>query len=231
MAKFIELKNVGLFYNRKKSFLKNRNSQKFWALKDVSFHVNKGDVFGIIGKNGAGKSTLMSLLAGITNPDIGSLDIETEAISLLSLQAGFIPYISGRKNILLNGMLLGMEKAEISEHLAEIIDFSELGEFIDQPVGTYSSGMVARLGFSTAIFLNTEVILIDEVLGVGDASFRKKSEKILKEKMRQENITAIIVSHSEKTISDLCNSAVLIDKGKSIFFGATKDCLLNYNNL
>lgn len=218
MENIIELKNVGVRFSKRKSLLKAKSSKEFWPLKGVSFDVRKGEVLGVIGKNGAGKSTLLTLIAGIISPSEGKIINKTNSTSLLSLHAGFVPFLSGRKNIILSGMLLGLEKSQVLEKMDEIIEFSGLGDFIDEPVVNYSSGMKTRLGFSTAININPDVILIDEVLGVGDAEFRDKSEKALREKLAG-NTTAIIVSHSESTIKQLCDRVVYISGGKSRYCG------------
>lgn len=224
----IELNNVGVFYNIKGSFAKVQKQKKFWALQDISLKVYKGEVLGIIGKNGAGKSTLLSLLSGIIQADRGTVQINTKKVSLLSLQAGFVGYLSGRKNIYLSGMFLGLTKEYLDSKINEIIEFSELGDFIEQPVDTYSSGMKARLGFSTAINLSPDVILIDEVLGVGDESFKIKSSKYIKEKISHSNTTAVLVSHNQKLIEELCDRAIVIQKGTLVTEGGVKEAFESY---
>lgn len=227
----IEVKNVGIRFSRRKSLLKAKKSNDFWALKDISFEIKKGEVLGILGKNGAGKSTLLTLLAGIIAPTVGSIHLNTKNISLLSLQAGFVPFLSARKNIILSGMLLGFTKEEMLNRMDDIISFSELEEFIDEPVVNFSSGMKTRLGFATAINIDPDIILIDEVLGVGDASFKKKSKKVLKEKFIDGDKTAIIVSHSESTIRELCTRAILINKGVTVSSGNPEKVLEDYSKL
>ena len=221
----IEVRNVGVMFERKRSLLKANSSKKFWALKDVSFELKKGEVLGVLGKNGAGKSTLLSLLAGIIAPTKGVIESRTNNVSLLSLQAGFVPFLSGRKNIFLSGMLMGFSKKQMETMVEDIIDFSELADFIDEPVANYSAGMKTRLGFSTAIKIEPDVILIDEVLGVGDADFQKKSSQALKEKLKGD-MTAVIVSHNEKTISELCDRSILIKNGTNIDY-LTMDTTVN----
>jgi lipopolysaccharide transport system ATP-binding protein len=210
----IEMKNVGIAYNIRGSLLKAKKRKEFWALKDISLKLYKGEVLGVLGRNGAGKSTLLSLLSGIISPNRGEIISHVSKVSLLSLQTGFIPYLSGRKNIILSGMFLGIPKAKLEEKMEEIIAFAELGECIDQPVQNYSSGMKSRLGFATAIHIEPDVILIDEVLGVGDERFKKKSSKYMKEKLRDQGITAVLVSHSEKLVREICDRAVLIRDGE-----------------
>ena len=162
--KILQLDNVGISYNRRSGFF---GGDAFWALKDVSLSIYQGETLGIIGRNGAGKSTLLQLLAGIIKPNRGQFHTHIDyRASLLALQLGFIPYLSGRDNAVLSGMLMGMRRKEVEAKLQDIIDFAELGEFIDQPVITYSSGMSARLGFSVAYYADPDILLIDEVLGV-----------------------------------------------------------------
>ncbi len=226
----ISLENVGVKYQRRRSLLQVKKTDAFWALKNVSFEVKKDEVIGVIGKNGAGKSTLLSLMSQIIAPSSGRAVFNTEKISLLSLQAGFVPFLSGRKNIILGGMLYGLTRSEITRKIDEVIDFSEIRDFIDEPVITYSTGMKARLGFSVALALNPDVILIDEVLGVGDVQFKRKSTEALKERIKN-HMTAVIVSHSVRTISELCGRVVVINKGKSIFTGDTDQGLAIYESL
>jgi len=169
-----------------------------------------------------------SILSDIYAPDRGSI-IKKESckVSLLSLQAGFIPYLSGKKNIFINGLLLGMEKSYIEENLTHIIDFSELHDFIDEPVETYSAGMRARLGFSTALYMQPDIVLIDEVLGVGDKSFRQKSSTAIKSKIQQ-GMTAVIVSHNANTIRSLCDRVIWIEDGQVKADGPTEDVIKKY---
>lgn len=205
----IVLQNVGVAFKRGKSL---REGSAFEALKDVSFSINSGDSLGIIGRNGAGKTTLLRLLAGIYKPDRGMIIKQDIRTALLALQIGFDGELSGRVNAILSGMLLGFVKNEVESKLDRIIEFAELGSFIDQPVKTYSAGMRARLGFSVALELNPDVLLIDEVLGVGDAEFRKKSIAVMHEKLLSDQ-TIVLVSHDANTVKRLCNRAVWIEDG------------------
>jgi len=205
----ISLRNVGFNFWLKKSLFRK---ERFAALRDISFDLFHGESLGIIGRNGAGKTTLLRLLGGITRPDKGTLINNGVKTSLLSLQVGFDPQLSGLYNAILSGMLLGFTKKEIESKLYEIVKFAELEDFIDQPVRTYSSGMRARLGFSVAFHLDPDVLLIDEVLAVGDADFQKKSSRVIKEKIKS-NKTVVLVSHSTGTIRQLCNRAVWIEEG------------------
>lgn len=207
----LSLRNIGLSYTRRQGTFKR---SRFWALHDVSFDLYKGETLGIIGKNGVGKSTLLRLMAGIISPDRGELVFYQNGIkiSLISLQAGFNPNLSGRENAILSGMLLGASKSDVVEHMDDIIAFSELDDFIQDPVGTYSTGMRARLGFSVAYYVNPDVILLDEVLGVGDEKFRIKSTQAMKERIRSDK-TVVLVSHSVPLVRELCNRAIWIEDG------------------
>ncbi len=204
----IRLRNVGVSYWLRQSLFRRR---KFWALRDVSFDLYEGDSLGVIGKNGVGKSTLLRLLAGVMSPDCGTLENRGVSTSLLSLNLGFLPYLSGRENAILGGMFQGMSREEIESKMDAIIRFAELDEFIDQPVSSYSSGMKARLGFAVAFQVQPDVVLIDEVIGVGDADFQQKSVAVMKERMRAQDTTIVFVSHSAPLIRELCNRAVWIE--------------------
>jgi len=222
----VSLRNVSVSYWLNKSAIR-RNS--YWPLKDVSFDLYQGDSLGIVGRNGVGKSTLLRLLAGIMKPDYGS--IKTVAglrVSLLSLQLGFAGHLSGRENAILGGMFLGMTLREVRAKLDAIADFAELGEFFDRPISTYSSGMVARLGFATAFQVDPDVLLVDEVTGVGDAEFQRKSMAVMKERIRSHETTIVFVSHHAQTVKDLCNRAVWIEEGIVRAEGATEDVLALY---
>ena len=220
----MSLKNVGVSYTQKERLFKRK---KYWALKDISFDLFHGETLGIIGRNGAGKSTLLRLLAGILAPDRGEIIRRNVQASLLSLKVGFSPHLTGRQNAILSGLLLGMRRYQIEERMDDIISFAELGNFFDQPVKTYSTGMMARLGFSVAIQANQDIILVDEVLGVGDEQFKIKSSRALKNKIRSEK-SVVIVSHSIPTLKELCNRIVWIENGKTIAEGPPKDILPEY---
>ncbi len=199
----------------KKSLLQLRKSRVnvFEAVKGVSFKVPQGEIMGIVGKNGSGKSTMLRAIAGIFSPDEGSIDLHGKSVSLLSIGVGFQKKLTGRENIYLSGMLLGFSEQQINDKLNEIIEFSELKKFIDKPVKTYSSGMHSKLAFSITAVLETDIMLIDEVLSVGDAKFKKKSYKKMQELISNKDRTVIIVSHNSETIKNLCNSVLWIHDG------------------
>jgi lipopolysaccharide transport system ATP-binding protein len=219
----LSLLNAGSYYKRKRGVF----GEPFWAFKDVSFNLYQGDTLGIIGRNGVGKSTLLRLMAGITKPNKGTFVNYGYQVSLLSLQLGFIYYLTGRENALLSGMFMGLRKKEVKAKMDAIIEFSELGDFIDQPIATYSSGMVARLGFSVAFQVDPDILLIDEVLGVGDAEFSQKSAQVMQEKIRS-NKTIVFVSHNAALIQQLCNRVVWIEEGVSRAEGDPESVLKEY---
>lgn len=225
-TKIVSLDHVGLYYSRRQGFLKR---SRFWALQDVSFDLHAGETLGVIGKNGVGKSTLLQVLAGIIAPNTGKIVIHRPGlrISLISLGAGFVPFLSGRENAILSGMMLGATKKEILSRIDDIVAFSELNEFFDEPVNTYSTGMRARLGFSVAFHLESDVILLDEVLGVGDESFRKKSTEAMKQRIRSEK-TVVLVSHNVPLLKELCDRIVWIEAGRTQAQGKVPEVLGAY---
>lgn len=238
MAEYaIEVENLSICYKGlksysiKKNFLLGKRSrpEMFEAVKNVSFKVEKGEILGLVGRNGSGKSTLLKAIAGIFTPDSGRIDIHQNTVSLLAIGVGFQKELSGRENILLSGMLLGFTEDEINRRTDEIIAFSELGEFIEKPVRTYSSGMYSKLSFAITAVLETDIILIDEVLSVGDTRFRKKSYAKMKELIRQKDRTVVIVSHDRKTIVDLCDKLLWIHDGALMQFGEVKEVLQAYD--
>jgi lipopolysaccharide transport system ATP-binding protein len=207
----ISVEDVGIAYRRKSGVFRQ---EKFWALSNVSFNVYHGETLGIIGRNGAGKSSLLRVLAGITAPDKGKVVNHGVSASLLSLQVGFVNYLTGRENAILSGMMLGMSKNEVLYRMKEIQEYSDIGEFFDQPVHSYSSGMRARLGFSVAINVDPDVILLDEVLGVGDIEFREKSSETIKTIIKSDK-TVVLVSHNGSVIKRLCDRVVWVDDMRS----------------
>lgn len=198
------------------------------AVKNVSFKLEKGEILGIVGKNGSGKSTLLRAIAGIFSPNSGSIDLHGHSISLLSIGVGFQKELTGRENILLSGLLLGFTEEQIREKEDAIIAFSELGKFIDAPVRTYSSGMYSKLAFSITAILETDIILIDEVLSVGDPRFKKKSYAKMKELIDDKDRTVVIVSHDTRAVSNLCTKILWINDGEFVQFGNTADVLPAY---
>ena len=219
-------RNVGLYYNNKRKIdlaCKNR----YWALKDVSFDLYEGECLGILGKNGAGKSTLLRIIAGIHKPDRGTLENFGHTVALLTLGAGFINHLSGRDNMILSAQLLGLSKTEVQKRLDSMIEYSELEDFIDEPIFTYSTGMRGRLGFAVAIQSDPDVILIDETLGTGDKDFKQKSSETLRS-MISSGKTVVLISHSAGTIKKLSNRAMIIQNGETVTQGAVEDVSQQY---
>ena len=232
----IEVKDLKVRYRSlnkmsiKSSLFKLRKAkvENFEALHGVSFNVPQGEIVGIIGKNGSGKSTLLRTIAGIFSPDEGSIDLHGHTISLLSIGVGFQKKLTGRENIILSGMLLGYSEEEVREKTPEIIKFSELGKFIDKPVSTYSSGMYSKLAFSITAVLETEIMLIDEVLSVGDAKFKKKSYRKMKQLISENNRTVVVVSHNLSTVRDLCQSVIWLHDGDIKMQGPVEEIMPIY---
>lgn len=208
--------------------LKKNKMQVTKAIKDVSFDVEKGKIVGIIGKNGSGKSTLLRAIAGIFSANSGSIELFGNTVSLLSIGVGFQNQLSGRENIYLSGLLMGFSEKMIQEKMEEIIEFSGLGKYIDMPVKSYSSGMFSKLAFSITAILETDIILIDEVLSVGDTAFKKKSYNKMKELISNEDRTVLIVSHDMSTLRNLCNEIIWIQDGVFIQSGDPATVLAAY---
>lgn len=236
----ITLNNIGMKYNLgverdnsfKQTFInilsgKHRKNRKkkannfFWALKDVSFHVDKGEVVGLIGSNGAGKSTLLKVVSGVMKPTEGSLQVNGKISPMIELGAGFDMELTARENIYLNGAVLGYSKKLIDEKFDEIVDFSELRDFLDVPIKNFSSGMTAKLAFSIATIVDPEILIVDEILSVGDIKFQEKSKNKMME-MIKGGTTVLYVSHSLESIKELCNKVVWIEHGKIQQIGDTK---------
>jgi lipopolysaccharide transport system ATP-binding protein len=203
------------------------SANRIWALRDVAFEVKRGDVVGIIGRNGAGKSTLLKILSQITEPTTGEVEIHGRVGSLLEVGTGFHPELTGRENVLLNGAILGMKRAEISRKFDEIVAFAEVENFIDTPVKHYSSGMYMRLAFSVAAHLEQEILLVDEVLAVGDAQFQKKCLGKMNDVARQGR-TVLFVSHNMQAVQQLCTAGVLLQKGSVTCQGLPQVCIQQY---
>jgi len=233
----IEVKDLCVSYRCLKSFsvkksffkLKKTKVEIHDAVKHVSFSIPKGGIMGIVGKNGSGKSTLLRALAGIFSADSGSVDLHGNSISLLAIGVGFQKALSGRENIYLSGMLLGFSREEIDSKVKEIISFAGLGKFIDMPVKTYSSGMYSKLAFSITAILETDIMLIDEVLSVGDAKFKQKSFAKMKELIFDNDRTVVIVSHSSETIRNLCNTVMWLHEGEIKMIGDADTVMDEYD--
>lgn len=235
----IKVKDVGMEFNLSQEKIDNIKEyiikllkrellfQEFWALKDISFEVKKGDRVGIIGLNGAGKSTLLKIISGVMKPTEGNIKIKGKIVPLLELGAGFDPNYTGKENIFLNGAMLGYSKDFLEEKYDEIVEFSEIEKFIDVPLKNYSSGMRARLGFSIATVVEPEILVLDEVLSVGDAKFKKKSEERIMS-LFDKGITVLFVSHSVNQVKRLCNKAIWLEKGKIVMQGDVEEVCAAY---
>jgi len=220
----ITLENVGVAFNARL----RAGSPRFWALEDVSLRLARGQRLGVIGRNGAGKSTLLRTLAGILVPDRGRVVRAAVSCQLLSLSVGFMHHLSGRDNAILSGLMLGLRRREIENRLAAILEFSELGDFFEQPISSYSTGMLLRLGFSVAMQVEPDVLLIDEVLAVGDADFQQKSGSALRQRI-QGGTTVVFVSHGDAQIRQVCDSVLWIEHGRSVMLGAVDTVLGAYH--
>jgi ABC-type polysaccharide/polyol phosphate transport system ATPase subunit len=211
------------------NFVKSSSKDKkiFWALKDISFEVKDGECFGVIGRNGAGKSTLLSVLLDAIKPTKGNVKVNGERTPLLELGAGFHPDLTGIENVYLNGVLLGNTEEEMHEKLDKILEFSELKEFVHMPVRTYSSGMYVRLAFSVAIHTDPEIMLIDEILAVGDESFQKKSGKALQD-LIDTGVTTVFISHSMEKVRNICTRVMWLDHGEIKEIGETETVIEHY---
>jgi len=203
-------------------------SDYVWALRDIDFKVEQGDVLGIIGKNGAGKSTLLKILSKVTTPTTGTIKARGRIASLLEVGTGFHPEMTGRENIYMNGAIMGMTKTEITRKLDEIVDFAGVERYIDTPVKRYSSGMMVRLGFAVAAHLDPEILVVDEVLAVGDAEFQKKAIGKMQDVSKGEGRTVLFVSHNMASMLQLCNNGILLDKGSVVYSGTIIDTVNRY---
>ena len=241
MANAVELHNVSMRFNLARErvdnlkeyfvrMLKGKRTaiDEFWALKDVSFTIPKGESFALVGANGSGKSTTLKIISGILTPTKGTVLVNGSIAPLIELGAGFDFELTGRENIFLNGAILGFSRKEMQDKYAEIVDFSELGDFIEVPVKNYSSGMVARLGFSCATTVRPEILIVDEILGVGDHHFQEKCSKRM-EDMMGAGTTVILVSHSEQDVKRICKKAAWINHGKLMFVGDSGEAINRYN--
>ncbi len=227
----ISYKTIKKLFSIKKNFFqfKKANAWRFEAVRGISFELEKGKILGIIGKNGSGKSTTLRALAGIFSPDEGTINTHDNSISLLSIGVGFQSKLTGTENIYLSGLLLGFTEEYIKQKEREIIDFADIGDFINEPVETYSSGMHSKLAFAITAILETDIILIDEVLSVGDAEFREKSYNKMKELINHEERTVVIVSHSLGTIKTLCDEVLWIHEGLVKMHGKPSEVIKAYD--
>ncbi|MDD5979790.1 MAG: ABC transporter ATP-binding protein [bacterium] len=224
---FISYRDIKKFSIRKTLFSREKTTL-YTAIRGVSFDIKKGEIVGICGKNGSGKSTLLRAIAGIFSADKGTINLNNNSVSLLSIGVGFQKKLTGYDNIFLSGMLLGFSKEQIDAKLNDIIEFSELGDFIYKPVSSYSSGMYSKLAFSITAILETDIMLIDEVLSVGDVAFKEKSYNKMKELISDENRTVVIVSHSSKTLEELCDRVIWLHEGKILEDGKPEEVVSHY---
>lgn len=230
----IKVNNVSLSYYTHKGisiknlFRKNIGQDKFQALKGIDFELKKGRILGIVGRNGSGKSTLLRAIGGIFSVDQGSIDLFGNKVSLLSIGVGFNYLLTGRENVILSGMLTGFSKEEVTARMNHITAFAEIGDFIDRPVSTYSSGMYSKLAFSLATELNTDILLIDEVLSVGDEKFAAKSYYRMKQLIQDKNHTVVIVSHNLAILEELCDEILWIHDGETKALGPSSEILAQY---
>lgn len=236
IKKTIQVRNLKINYRtmepiRVKNLLKGgKRVSTEQAVKGISFDIYKGEIVGLIGQNGSGKSTTLRCLAGIISPDEGTVNLFNNAVSLLAIGVGFQKELTGRVNIVLSGLLMGFTEKEIEEKMDEIIEFSELGKYIDKPVGSYSSGMHSRLAFAITATLDTEILLIDEIFSVGDARFKKKSKKKMKELIMDKDRTVIMISHSLDTLRSMCDRIIWLHQGEIKMIGDPDDVLEKYND-
>lgn len=212
----------------KNPFAKRQTHESFWALKDINLTIERGDIVGIIGKNGAGKSTLLKIIAGITKPTEGNIKLYGRISSLLEVGTGFHPELTGRENIFLNGVILGMTRREVGKKFDQIVDFAGIEKFLDTPVKHYSSGMYVRLAFAIAAHLDPDILIVDEVLAVGDIEFQRKCLGKMEEVSKKDGRTVIFVSHNMVAIEQLCEKSVLLDLGKVSIVGKSSEVMMQY---
>lgn len=220
--------NIIAFFENPIEALEFSGTKKFWTLKDVSFIVMPGEICGIVGYNGAGKSTLLKILSRITPPSGGEAILRGRVASLLEVGTGFHPELTGRENIFLNGAIIGMKRKEIIKRFDEIVDFAGVEKFLDTPVKHYSSGMYTRLAFSVASFLESDILLVDEVLAVGDAEFQKRSLRKIKNMTLNEGKTVILVSHNMPAVQTICNEGIFLNKGRVAYKGNISKVVQEY---
>jgi len=222
-----------LFFSKNKilSLFNKTLKDEFWSLKNINFNIKKGEVIGIIGKNGAGKSTLLKILSGIVSPTEGKIKIYGQVSSLLEIGTGFHPELTGEENIYLNSAILGMTKREIDKKINKIVEFSQIGKFLNTPVKHYSSGMYVRLAFAIAIHVNSDILMIDEILAVGDINFQKKCFKKMREVTESNQKTILFISHNMNYIKNLCNKCIYIEKGEIKKYGDPKEAINLYTKI
>ncbi len=223
--KVLELEGVAVYYERNRSLFRRGTIE--WVFRDLSFALRRGESLGVVGNNGVGKSTLLRLMAGIIDPNQGTVKNHGVKTALMSLSGGFYPDLSGLQNILLGGVLLGFSEQDVKQNLDAILEFAELGDNIHKPVSTYSAGMKGRLNFARAAKLDADVLLIDEVLAVGDKNFRDKCESLMRERIHSEQ-TVVYVSHNEKSVLELCEQVLWIDHGVTKALGPAKEVVEQY---
>ncbi|TWH59721.1 ABC-2 type transport system ATP-binding protein/lipopolysaccharide transport system ATP-binding protein [Desulfitobacterium sp. LBE] len=237
----IEINNISMMFNRSKEQVDNlkeylirlskRNLffEEFWALKNISFNIEKGESIGIVGLNGSGKSTLLKIIAQVMKPTNGEVKVYGSVAPLIELGAGFDMDLSARENVFLNGAVLGHSRLEMRKKFDSIIDFAELWDFVDVPIKNFSSGMIARLGFAIATANSPDILILDEILGVGDFKFQKKCESRIRE-ITENDATVIFVSHSIEQVMELCKKAVWLNKGQMVMYGEVNEVCQQYNN-
>lgn len=223
------VKDMGAELVARSNNRKTLRKSEFWALKDISFKLRRGDSLGLIGHNGAGKTTLLRMLTGLIKPDLGRIELNGQLQALIALGAGFSPILTGRENIYINGAVLGITKAELDKRFDEIVDFSGIEQFIDMPVQSYSSGMTVRLGFSVAAHLDPDILLVDEVLAVGDLSFQAKCRKRIQQ-LFEKGVVIILVSHNMHAISHLCERTIVLGNSHILFDGETSEAIDVYRS-
>lgn len=236
----IKLANVSkLFFKQEQKTFKEflpalftgkKTREWFWALKDINLEIKSGETLGIMGPNGSGKSTLLKLIAGVSRPTEGSIEVVGRVAPLIELAAGFHPELTGRENVFLNGIILGMSRSEVTAKFKAIVDFAELWDFIDSPVKHYSSGMYVRLAFSVAIHTDPDILLLDEILAVGDAKFQAKCFKRLRS-LQDQGKTIIYVSHDAKSVQDFCTRAILINQSQLMRIGSPDEICALYRRI
>jgi ABC-type polysaccharide/polyol phosphate transport system ATPase subunit len=226
VSKRFQLREGNTFKEFLSAALRGGSKSSFYALRDVSFSLGRGETLGIIGRNGSGKSTILKLIAGVTTPTHGRLDVYGRVSPLIELGAGFHPDLTGRENVYLNGAILGMSRRQIQERWDEIVDFAELADFMDTPVKHYSSGMFMRLGFAVAVHSDPDILIMDEALSVGDAAFQEKCLNRIRQ-FQDAGVTIVLVSHNQPLIEEFCSSVLWLNNGRLITVGKTNEVIVS----